>query len=84
MEKTLSNVQEVRARGARVIALTTSTSREAVEAVADNVITIEGMNDVLLPSLSVIPLQLFAYYMALYRGCDIDKPRNLAKSVTVE
>ena len=84
VEKTLSNVQEVRARGARVIALTTSTSREAVEAVADNVITIEGMNDVLLPSLSVIPLQLFAYYMALYRGCDIDKPRNLAKSVTVE
>ncbi len=84
VEKTLSNAQEVKARGARVIAVTTDGNAEKVSAAADNVIAFPAMHDLLLPSLAVLPLQLFAYYMALYRGCDIDKPRNLAKSVTVE
>ncbi len=84
VEKTRSNAQEVRARGARVLALTTESVRPMVEDAADDVICIPDTHEMLLPNLAVVPLQLFAYYMALYRGCDIDKPRNLAKSVTVE
>ena len=83
-EKTLSNAMEVRARGAQVLALAAESVKEEVSHVADQVITIPDTHDVLLPSLAILPLQLFAYYVALYRGCDIDKPRNLAKSVTVE
>ena len=82
-EKTLGNIKEVRARGARVIALVTGEHKEVSE-VADEVIHIPQADAMLTPSLDVIPLQLFAYYMALERGCDVDKPRNLAKSVTVE
>jgi glucosamine--fructose-6-phosphate aminotransferase (isomerizing) len=82
--KTLSNVKEVVARGANVLALTTESLLKIVEHACDNIMTIPDTHEVLLPSLAVLPLQLFAYYMALYRGCDIDKPRNLAKSVTVE
>ena len=84
IEKTLSNALEVKARGANVMGLTTESLRDKVSNVTDEIITIPDTHDVLLPSLAVIPLQLFAYYVALYRGCDIDKPRNLAKSVTVE
>lgn len=84
VEKTVSNAQEVRARGARVLALTTESVRAIAEHTADDLMIIPDTHEVLLPSLAVLPLQLFAYYMALYRGCDIDKPRNLAKSVTVE
>ena len=64
--------------------ITTESLRERVAAVTDEILTIPDTHEVLLPSLAVLPLQLFAYYIALYRGCDIDKPRNLAKSVTVE
>ncbi len=84
VEKTLSNALEVKARGAHVMGITTEGLREKVASAIDEIITIPNTHEVLLPSLAVLPLQLFAYYMALYRGCDIDKPRNLAKSVTVE
>ena len=84
VEKTLSNAQEVKARGARVIAVTTNELASRVGDTADDILSFTGTHDVLLPSMAVLPLQLFSYYMALYRGCDIDKPRNLAKSVTVE
>lgn len=83
-EKMMSNVVEVKSRGADVIGLTTEGRKEALEKTADHVMTIPETHPMLLPSLGVIPLQLFAYYVALQRGCDIDKPRNLAKSVTVE
>ena len=83
-DKAMSNVVEVKARGADVLALTTETHRSEMEKTVDKVLTIPDTVDLLLPSLGVVPLQLFAYYVALQRGCDIDKPRNLAKSVTVE
>ena len=83
-DKAMSNVVEVKARGAQVLALTTARHRAEMEKNADAILTIPETEDMFLPSLGVLPLQLFAYYMALQRGCDIDKPRNLAKSVTVE
>ena len=83
-DKAMSNVVEVKARGAEVLALTTEDFREKMEKVADAVLTVPVTHTVLQPSLGVVPLQLFSYYVALQRGCDIDKPRNLAKSVTVE
>ena len=83
-DKAMSNVVEVQARGARVLALTTETHREAMLARTDRVLTVPEVEPMLLPQLGVAPLQLLAYYIALERGCDIDKPRNLAKSVTVE
>jgi glucosamine--fructose-6-phosphate aminotransferase (isomerizing) len=82
-DKTVSNVKEVKARGAVVMGVTT-TDHDHMEDVADYVIKIPKTNEMLLPSLSVVPLQLFGYYVASLKGCDIDKPRNLAKSVTVE
>ena len=83
-DKAMSNVVEVKARGAEVLAVTTERFRERMEKTADSTVAVPDTHPVLQPSLGVIPLQLFAYYMALQRGCDIDKPRNLAKSVTVE
>lgn len=83
-DKAMSNVVEVKARGAEVLALTTVRFREKMEKTADAVIAVPETHVILQPSLGVVPLQLFAYYVALQRGCDIDKPRNLAKSVTVE
>ncbi|MDD3346239.1 glutamine--fructose-6-phosphate transaminase (isomerizing) [Oscillibacter sp.] len=83
-DKAMSNVVEVKARGAEVLALTTEAYREKMEKVADTTLVVPQTHPVLQPSLGVVPLQLFAYYVALQRGCDIDKPRNLAKSVTVE
>ena len=83
-DKAMSNVVEVKARGATVLAVTTESCRERMEKTADGVIAVPETHPLLQPSLSIVPLQLFAYYVALQRGCDIDKPRNLAKSVTVE
>ena len=82
-QKIVSNVQEVKARGGRVIAVVTEGDEE-ITTLADHVFTIPETLDALTPVLSVLPLQLFAYYIAVRRGCDVDKPRNLAKSVTVE
>ncbi len=84
LEKAMSNIVEVSARGAEVLALTTESLRTEMSKTVSSVLTIPDTADMLLPSLGVVPLQLFAYYVALQRGCDIDKPRNLAKSVTVE
>ena len=83
-DKAVSNVVEVKARGADVLALATESHRGEMAKTVENVITIPDTAQMLLPSLGVVPLQLLAYYIALQRGCDIDKPRNLAKSVTVE
>ena len=83
-DKAMSNVVEVQARGAHVLALTTEQHREEMERRVPVVLTVPQTQQMLLPQLGVIPLQLLAYYIALERGCDIDKPRNLAKSVTVE
>ena len=82
--KAMSNVVEVKARGASVLALTVEPRKAEMAQTADGVMTIPDIHNLLLPCLGVVPLQLFAYYVALMRGCDIDKPRNLAKSVTVE
>ncbi len=84
LDKSMSNVVEVKARGAEVLAVTTEQFCERMEKTADSVIAVPATHAVVQPSLGVVPLQLFAYYVALQRGCDIDKPRNLAKSVTVE
>ena len=83
-DKALSNVVEVKSRGADVLALTTASHAQRMEEVANGMMLIPDTHPMLLPSLGVVPFQLFAYYVALHRGCDIDKPRNLAKSVTVE
>ena len=82
-EKTISNAKETRSRSARVLLFTT---KDAVvpEGVADAVVRLDEYEDILMPLQLIVPLQLFAYYMAVLRGCDVDKPRNLAKSVTVE
>ena len=82
-EKMLSNIKEVKARGAYVVAIAKEGNKE-IEKTADVVLYIPDTIDQLTPILSVIPQQLFAYYVAVAKGCDVDKPRNLAKSVTVE
>ena len=83
-EKVMSNVVEVKSRGAEVLGLTTEGKGSEMAKVADHLIEVPNTRPMFQPSLDVAPLQLFAYYVALQRGCDIDKPRNLAKSVTVE
>jgi len=83
LEKMISNAREVKARGAFVIVLTKKSYRE-MEEVADRIVYIDDIDDMLAPLLAVVPLQLLAYYTACARGLDVDKPRNLAKSVTVE
>lgn len=82
-EKLLSNAKEVKARGAYVLAIVKE-GCTSIEAVADKVIYIPTTDDLLAAALTVVPMQLIAYYIAIERGCDVDKPRNLAKSVTVE
>lgn len=82
-QKTISNMVEVKARGAFVLAVTNEENKE-IEKAADYVIYIPSTHPLLANSLAIIPLQLFGYYVALGKGCDVDKPRNLAKSVTVE
>ena len=83
----MSNLEEVRARGGPVIAIASEGDARAADHVAsraDEVIFVPDVPEYLQPITTVIPLQLFSYHMALLRGCDVDKPRNLAKSVTVE
>ena len=82
-DKVLSNLQESRARGALVVAIATE-GDEVIRSHADHVISIPPVRDALSPILASVPLQLFARAIALARGCDVDQPRNLAKSVTVE
>jgi glucosamine--fructose-6-phosphate aminotransferase (isomerizing) len=82
-EKITSNIQEIRARDGRIIAVTTSGNTK-LESLVDDVIEVPHNHELLMPILTVVPLQLFAYHCAVLRGCDVDKPRNLAKSVTVE
>jgi len=82
-EKTCSNIEEIRARGGKIIAVTTD-GNDSIGRIADDVIFVPETYEALLPVLTTIPLQLFAYYVARERGLPIDKPRNLAKSVTVE
>jgi glucosamine--fructose-6-phosphate aminotransferase (isomerizing) len=82
-EKTLSNLEVVRARKGPVIAITTD-DNDSIRGQVDDVIFVPKTLDCLFPLLGVVPLQLLAYHIAVARGCDVDKPRNLAKSVTVE
>ena len=83
LEKMVSNVREVKARGAVVLSVAQE-GASSIQEVSDEVMWLPRCSDLIRPSVSVVPLQLFAYYTALLKGCDIDKPRNLAKSVTVE
>ena len=83
LEKTVSNVKEVKARGAKVLAIAAEDCT-AIEDVADEVVYLPKVNHLFTASYDVLPMQLFAYYIAVERGCDVEKPRNLAKSVTVE
>ena len=82
-EKTISNAKETKSRGAKVLLFTTKDAA-VPDGVADYVVRLDDYDDLLMPLQLIVPLQLFAYYMAVLRGCDVDKPRNLAKSVTVE
>jgi len=82
-DKLVSNIQEVKARKGNVIAIVTEGDTE-VKALADYIIEIPDAPDPLLPLLTVVPLQLLSYHIAVMRGCNVDQPRNLAKSVTVE
>ncbi len=82
-DKMVSNIKEVKARGAVVLAVTQRRHSE-IEKIADEVIYVPDIDQTVAPVVAVTPLQLFAYYMAIMKGCDVDKPRNLAKSVTVE
>jgi glucosamine--fructose-6-phosphate aminotransferase (isomerizing) len=82
-EKTLSNIQEVKAREGKVIAIVTEGDKE-VRKVADETLEMPAAPEILSPILEIVPLQLLAYHIAVRRGCDVDQPRNLAKSVTVE
>ena len=84
VDKMITNMVEVRTRGALILAITQEQYKDKVGQVADCLITIPNSNDLLSATSAVIPMQLFAYYVAVMKGCDVDKPRNLAKSVTVE
>jgi glucosamine--fructose-6-phosphate aminotransferase (isomerizing) len=82
-QKVVSNIQEIKARKGKVIAVITE-GDESISEMADDVMIVPEADEILAPMLSVIPLQLLAYYIGVANGCDVDKPRNLAKSVTVE
>jgi glutamine---fructose-6-phosphate transaminase (isomerizing) len=82
-DKVMANMQEIKARGGPIIAVVSEGDRDAA-ALADDIVEVPGVADFLQPVVSIIPLQLLAYHIAVARGCDVDKPRNLAKSVTVE
>ena len=82
-EKTISNMKEVKARSGKVIAVAIEGDEEIKDA-ADQVLYVPQTTELLLPILEIVPLQLLAYHIAVRRGCDVDQPRNLAKSVTVE
>ena len=82
-DKVMANLQEIKARGGPIIAVVGEGDTEVAQ-LADDVIEVPAVADFLQPIVTVIPLQLLAYYIAVARGCDVDRPRNLAKSVTVE
>ena len=82
-QKTLSNLKEVESRGGRIIVVTDAPAPE-LESIAHDVLTVPPTNELLMPVVMTVPLQLLAYHVAVYRGTDVDQPRNLAKSVTVE
>jgi glucosamine--fructose-6-phosphate aminotransferase (isomerizing) len=82
-EKIISNIQEIKARKGKVIAIITE-GDDVITKMADDVIVVPQADELVAPMLSVIPLQLLAYYIGVVKGLDVDKPRNLAKSVTVE
>jgi glucosamine--fructose-6-phosphate aminotransferase (isomerizing) len=82
-EKVVSNIQEIKSRKGRIIAVVTKGDQQVAN-LADHVIEIPDCSDALSPLLTTIPLQLLSYYIAVDRGCNVDQPRNLAKSVTVE
>ncbi|HEY0303825.1 MAG TPA: SIS domain-containing protein, partial [Longimicrobiales bacterium] len=82
--KVISNVQEVKARGGRVIAVVTEGTNNEIQNLVDHLIPIPDTIEILTPILGTVPLQLLAYHVAVMRGCNVDMPRNLAKSVTVE
>jgi glucosamine--fructose-6-phosphate aminotransferase (isomerizing) len=82
-DKVVSNIQEVKARKGQVIAIVTEGDK-LIPTMADYVVEIPAMHEALIPLVSVIPLQLLSYHIAVMRGCNVDQPRNLAKSVTVE
>ena len=82
--KMIGNVREIQARGARVLAITTDSLAEEASRIADMVVVLPDTEPVYAPITAIVPMQLFAYYCAVMKGCDVDKPRNLAKSVTVE
>ena len=84
LEKTMSNIKEVKARGAFVLAVAQAHSASALEKEVDQLVCLPDCEDLFAPMLAVIPMQMLAYYAAVFKGCDVDKPRNLAKSVTVE
>ncbi|MBQ9985824.1 MAG: glutamine--fructose-6-phosphate transaminase (isomerizing) [Oscillospiraceae bacterium] len=83
-EKMVSNIREVKARGAHVLTIASEDTRQMLSEVSDDIFVVPSCFEKFSPSLTVVAMQLFAYYIALCRGCSIDKPRNLAKSVTVE
>lgn len=83
-EKMVSNIKEVKARGAQVMVITQERHLQELKDLVDMVITIPDVDHIIAPIVAITPLQLFAYYVAVLKGCDVDKPRNLAKSVTVE
>jgi len=82
-DKMLSNIEETKARGGTVIAVATDGDQDIAKK-ADFTLFVPDVHETLVPILSIVPLQLLAYYVAVLRGCDVDQPRNLAKSVTVE
>jgi len=81
--KIVSNIQEVKSRDAKIISVVTIGDKD-VKVLSDNVIEVPEITESLVPILASVPLQLLAYHIAVLRGCDVDQPRNLAKSVTVE
>ena len=82
-EKIVSNIQEVKARKGRIIAVVNKGDKVIAE-LADHVIEVPETEEILSPLVTIVPLQLLAYHIAIFRGCNVDQPRNLAKSVTVE
>ena len=82
-EKVVSNMQEIKARKGKVISVITEGDEHSTE-LSDDIMVVPAADEILAPMLSVVPLQLLAYYIGIAKGCDVDKPRNLAKSVTVE
>ena len=84
LEKTISNVKEVKARGAKVILICKQGFDDKDKTIANHLVELPVLDDILMPMLAVVPMQYIAYYTAVLRGLNVDKPRNLAKSVTVE